>query len=286
MMRTIRDALNQRVLLGDGAITRSLRVPGLDLNRDFFGAEDMVEVLNLTRRSMVRDIHIAFLQSGADIIRTNSLNASPLTLAANGLGDEAFIINYTAAEIAVEAVDSVPGKGRRRFVLGVVRDAGWDVAPGEIEKAVDIQAQGLIAGGVDGIILDVLPGVGRIQAMLSGARKARAALDASASILLQHPHNSANFSDRIRALSDGTVCYRPGNIEKKKWLDEVIAEGRANLVGGGVSPDETQVLDERLRELAEDGFRPMTSWVRREENVDEFQPASSWMEFPEEIVPA
>ena len=156
-MRTAREALSRRVLLCDGPVTRLAGSAGLDAERDFFGVPGLFPVLNVTRPSLILNACRRYLEAGADVLRTNSLGASPLSLAAHGMADEAFIFNYKAAALAAEAVDAVPGNGRRRFVLGIIRDDGWNAPPPEIEQAVDIQAQGLLAGGADALMLDCLP---------------------------------------------------------------------------------------------------------------------------------
>jgi len=282
-MRTIRESLVHRINLADGSVARSLRGADVDPTRDFFGQKDLYEALNLSRLDLVRSAHKAFLEAGADIIRTNTLRANPLSLAAHGMAEEAFILNYQAAQAAAEAVDSVPGRGRRRYVLGLVRDDGWDESPGAVEAAVDAQVQGLIAGGVDGVLLDVLPGVGRIQAMLSGARRARAALNSETAIFLQSIETGPHFGPRTLDASDGVVRYRPGEAKKSAWLDAAVADGRVNLIGGGATPADTKIIDRMLRERAEDNFRPVLGWLRDNAPIDDFQPASSWTRFPREI---
>jgi hypothetical protein len=284
-MRTITEALTHHVMLTDGSITRELKLPELDLDaeRDFFGAAECPEVLNLTRYSKVVDVHKAFLKAGADIVRTNSLRANPLTLRAYGLEDEAFMINFKAAEAAAEAVDSVPGEGRRRFVMGVVRDDGWDIPPGDVEAAASIQVEGLIAGGADGILLDVLPGVGRIQAMLEGANKAREKLNSRIAILLQRIEGGPRFGPRTVDSADGIVQFRPGDARRAAWLDSALRDGTVNLIGGGSLPQHTAALDTLLRDRAEDGFRPVLGWVRDERVVDDLEPVSSWTRFPDPV---
>lgn len=280
-MRTLIEAIDQRVLLTDGSLSRRLRDAQPDLKRDLYGVEECLELLNLTRAQLVRESHRAFLRAGADVIRTNSLQASPLTLARWGLGDLAFYINYAAAELACEAVDSVPGRGRRRFVLGVVRDQGWDAAPAELEAAVAQQVEGLLAGGVDGVALDLVPGTGRAPAFLRGARKAKQKLKALSPIFLQRGHQGVEFSERALELADGLIRYRHGGAEtgsgktagKRDWLKSALA-GQVNLIGGGDSLDATVKLDRALRAIADDGWRPFTEW-RRPEVVDEVTPPSS-----------
>lgn len=273
-MRTIIEALDHRVLLTDGSLARQLQGVALNVKRDFYGAEGCNEVLNLTRAPLIRRIHRSYLEAGADVIRTNSLAAGPLSLAPLGLAEETFYINYSAAQIACEAVDSVPGRGRRRFVLGIVRDHGWDAAPAEVAQAVELQVQGLLAGGADGVVLDIVPGVGRAPMFLNGARRARETLKARASIFLQRGHGEVEFSERSLVQADALIRFRHGSAEKTDWLHPAILRDQVNLIGGGASPADTRKLDQMLRAEAEDGLRPRTAW-QREGPIDEVDPASS-----------
>ncbi len=279
-MRTLREALDHRVLLSDGSVARRIRASDLDVERDFLGAPaDCLAALNLTRARLLRQVHTAYLEAGADVIRTNSLEASPLSLARHGLGESAFYINYSAAEIACTAVDSVPGRGRRRFVLGVVRDQGWDVAPKIIEQAIATQVEGLLAGGADGIALDLVPGTGRTLMFLRGARLAKERVAAQAPVFLQRTGGGTEFSARMTALADGVIRYRHGVAGRATWVADAILKERVNLVGGGDTPQDTARLDGLLRGRAEDGLRPATEW-RRGAAHDEAEPASSTL-YPE-----
>ena len=282
-MRTLSEALDHRVLLCDGSLARQLRAHDLDQARDFLGVPDGIEALSLTRARLLRDLHIAYLEAGADVVRTNTLAASPLTLARFDLGESAFCINYSAAEIACEAVDTVPGQGRRRFVLGVVRDQGWDQAHKVIEDAVSVQVEGLLAGGADGIALDLLAGTGRARIFLTGARRAKERLGARAPVFLQRIPGGAEFSEAMHALADGIIDYRHGPAAperaRREWLEAAIQEEWINLLGGGDTPADTARLDAALRAQAEDGLRPVTAW-RRDPARDETEPASSTL-YPE-----
>jgi methionine synthase I (cobalamin-dependent) len=266
-MRTLSDALQQRVLLADGSLSRQLRAQTFSVDRDLFGVEDCLEVLNVTRAKLVREAHLAYLRAGADVIRTNSLGASPLSLREKGLGEQAFYFNYAAAQIACEAVDAVPGRGRRRFVLGIVRDFGWDENPKTLESAVGLQVEGLLAGGVDGVALDLVPGTGRAPFFLRGALKAKASLKAAAPIFLQCGLTENDFSPRNQELANGLVRFAPGKSLRAERLAQVIREDRINLVGGGSRPEDTLALDHLLRAEAEDSLRPYGA-VWRAEGVE------------------
>jgi len=263
-MRTLLEALDRRVLLTDGAVSRYLRGLDLDKQRDFWGVEDCIEILNVTQAKKVRESYLAFLDAGADVIRTNTFDASPLSLARHGLGEHAFAINYLAAELAAQAVDSVPGRGRRRFVLGVVRDQGWDVAPLVLEQAVTTQVEALLAGGADGVTLDLTPGAGRAAIFLAGAQKAKMRTRSQAPLTLLCAAGAPEFSERAQSQADRVLRFAHGHPQQAtaEWLKRAIDLQGVSLIGGGVTPADTAQLDAQLRQKAEDGLRPWTSWAR------------------------
>lgn len=261
-MRRLEEAMAQRVLLAEGAFSRQLRRHPIDVQRDLWGHEDRLELLCLSRPDWVRGLHEAYLRAGADLVRTHTLEASPLSLAAAGLAQEAFYLNYVAAQLACEAVDAVPGRGRRRFVLGQIRDQGWDAAPGETERAVALQAEALISGGVDGIALDVTPGMGRAPLFLRGAQKARSRLSSHTPIYLQSAPGSRPYSPHRLREADGVILFRSGGRARGDWLARAVEQEGATLIGGGETPAETAELDRHLRLLAEDGLRPLHAAAR------------------------
>lgn len=256
-MRRLEEAMAQRVLLADGAFSRQLRRLPMDVRRDLWGHEDRLELLCLSRPEWIRGLHEAYLRAGADLVRTHTLEASPLSLAEAGLEQEAFFLNYVAAQLACEAVDAVPGRGRRRFVLGLVRDQGWDAAPSEIEQAVALQVEALIAGGADGIALDVTPGLGRARIFVRGAQKARKSLSSLVPIYLQSAPGLKPYSTHLVEQVDGVILFRSGGRARGDWLARAVEQEGATLIGGGDSPADTAELDRYLRLLAEDGLRPL-----------------------------
>jgi 5-methyltetrahydrofolate--homocysteine methyltransferase len=176
-MSRLLEALSERVLLCDGAMGSRVQVLDLDLEKDFWGRENCTEVLNLARPDLVIDIHKGYYAAGADMVETNTFGGSPITLAEFGLQDKAHEINKRAAEHAREAAELFKGDGRERFVLGSVGPGtrlpslghiGYD----EIESALGVQCAGLIAGGVDGILIETCQDPLQIKAAVNAAKAA------------------------------------------------------------------------------------------------------------------
>jgi len=119
-MAKLLDALNDRVLLADGGIGSRVQQMDLDVARDYSGAENCTEVLNLSRPDIVREIHRSFLEAGADIIQTNTFGGSPITLGEfDSLGERADEINRRAVELAREAIEPF-ARERDCYVLGSI----------------------------------------------------------------------------------------------------------------------------------------------------------------------
>ncbi|MBI2158729.1 MAG: homocysteine S-methyltransferase family protein, partial [Candidatus Rokubacteria bacterium] len=77
-MSALRDALGQRILVLDGAMGTMLQAAGLTAD-DFGGGryDGCNEHLNLTRPDVVRTIHAAYLDAGADLVSTNTFGGAP-----------------------------------------------------------------------------------------------------------------------------------------------------------------------------------------------------------------
>src|SRR5688572_9859594 len=147
------DHARERVLLLDGAMGTQIQGRDLTLD-DFWGQENCSEVLNLSRPDLIREIHLGYLRAGADAVETNSFGGSPITLGEFGLHERAVEINRLAAQLAREAVETLAGDGRARFVIGAIGPGTrlpslGHVAYRALESGFALQAQGLIEGGSD-----------------------------------------------------------------------------------------------------------------------------------------
>jgi methionine synthase / methylenetetrahydrofolate reductase(NADPH) len=142
-------ALQERVLVGDGAMGTMLHAAGNSLDR-------ALTELNLSNPALVTTIHESYLSAGADVILTNTFGASRLRLAEQGFGDLVTEINEAGAQLALRARE---GSGRAVFVAGSVAPAVTPSLRRRVEPAARIEALReqiavLAASGVDALILE------------------------------------------------------------------------------------------------------------------------------------
>jgi len=130
------------------------------------------DALNLTRPEIVTDIHNAYLDAGADIIKTNTFSATSIAQADYQMQDISYELNLQGARLARLCADAMTAKtpDKPRFVAGTIGPTnktlsiGSDVEnPGrraitfdELSASYGIAAQGLIDGGVDAIIIETI----------------------------------------------------------------------------------------------------------------------------------
>lgn len=149
------------ILTCDGAMGTMLYSKGIYIDRCF-------DELNLTNPSLVRDVHQGYLQSGADIIESNTFGANWYKLQPHGLEGKLHEINFQGAEIAKQAA------GNKAFVAGSIGPLGRPIEPighitrKEARKAFSDQAKSLYEGGVDLFILETFNDLNEIhQAILA-----------------------------------------------------------------------------------------------------------------------
>src|SRR5579885_1482595 len=111
-----REALDQRVLVADGAMGTALYAKGVFLNRCF-------DELNLSLPALVRDVHQDYIRAGAEIIETNTYGANRKRLAAFGFAEKLRLINQAGVRIAREAARD------QAFVAGCVGPLGVRLTP-------------------------------------------------------------------------------------------------------------------------------------------------------------
>ncbi|HRZ08317.1 MAG TPA: bifunctional homocysteine S-methyltransferase/methylenetetrahydrofolate reductase [Gemmatimonadales bacterium] len=145
------------VHVSDGAMGTLLYSKGIFLNVCY-------DELNLRQPDIIREIHRDYVRAGAELIETNTFGANPLKLAHHGLAADTEAINEAAARLAREAA------GDRAAVVGAIGPLGIRIEPfgetsvAEARAAFARQAAGLLAGGVDGFLLETFSDVEELRA--------------------------------------------------------------------------------------------------------------------------
>ena len=157
------DALDDRVLVCDGAMGTLLYAQGVFINRCF-------DSLNLTDPSRVSTVHDGYVRAGADVIETNTFGANRIKLRAFGLADQMRDINRAGAQLARKAA------GEKAYVAGAIGPLGLRIEPwgktasDEAEAYFREQAEALVEGGVDLLMLETFRDVNEIVAAIAAVR--------------------------------------------------------------------------------------------------------------------
>ena len=168
------EALRERVLLSDGAMGTQLQQAGLEP-----GA--CGEAWNLDAPDKVLAIQRAYVDAGSDCIITNTFGGSRIMLERHDEGGRVRDINRAAAEIARAAFDGRPG-----FVLGDIGPFGGllepygDIPESRVEDAFNEQAEALVAGGVDAVIIETQTALEELGIGIRAAKAAGAPCASSA----------------------------------------------------------------------------------------------------------
>jgi 5-methyltetrahydrofolate--homocysteine methyltransferase len=166
------------VLVFDGATGTSLQLMNLTAE-DFGGAslEGCNEQLVFTRPDAVQTVHRQFLEAGCDVIETDTFGSTSIVLAEYGLEDQAFALNQQAAKLAREMADAYSTPEKPRFVAGSIGPTTKLPTLGHIsfdtlKESFQEQAEGLLAGDVDLMIVETCQDVLQIKAALMGLEAA------------------------------------------------------------------------------------------------------------------
>ncbi|AGX88647.1 homocysteine S-methyltransferase family protein [Candidatus Symbiobacter mobilis] len=172
------ELLQQRILVLDGAMGTMIQRQKLDetqfrgeLLRDWAGAvQGNNELLNLTQPHVIAAIHAQYLESGADLIETNTFGATSIAQGDYGLAHLAIEMNLAAARLACEQRDRFSTPQRPRFVLGAIGPtpktasispdvndpATRNITFEELRQAYLEQARALVQGGVDALLIETI----------------------------------------------------------------------------------------------------------------------------------
>ena len=176
MARDYLQAINTRVVVYDGGMGATLEQ--FDLTAEDYGGlpGKCHEALVLHRPDVIEGVHASMLDAGAEVVETDTFQGSRLKLDEWGLGEHTLEINTTAAQIARRAA------GDERFVAGSIGPTGYlpasedpslgQIRFGELVEVFTEQASGLLAGGVDLLIIETAQDLLEVKAAIFGARAA------------------------------------------------------------------------------------------------------------------
>jgi 5-methyltetrahydrofolate--homocysteine methyltransferase len=136
-----------RTVIFDGAMGTEMMKRGLSQG-------EAPETWNTGRPEVLREIHSAYFDGGADVVSTNSFGATPIRLASHGLADRARELNMAAARLAASC------RPAGKFVAGSLGPTGkflkpqGDFTESQFEETFGVQAAALAEGGADALIIE------------------------------------------------------------------------------------------------------------------------------------
>ena len=169
------ERIKQGVFLLDGAMGTQLIARGV-------GVCTCNDYLNISSPGLVSDVHRAYLQAGSDAVITNTFGANKYTLARHGLVKEVVRINEVGAQIARQAATE------QKYVLGDIGPSGDFLEPlgtlkaDELRDAFARQAEALLAGGVDGLLIETMTALDEVTIAVEAAKSVGGGLPVLASM--------------------------------------------------------------------------------------------------------
>ncbi|MEU9894673.1 methionine synthase [Streptomyces phaeochromogenes] len=173
----LREALATRVVVADGAMGTMLQAQDPTME-DFENLEGCNEILNLTRPDIVRSVHEEYFAVGVDCVETNTFGANHAALAEYDIAERVFELSEAGARIAREVADEFTAStGQQRWVLGSMGPGTKLPTLGHapytlLRDAYQRNAEGMIAGGADALLVETTQDLLQTKASVIGARKA------------------------------------------------------------------------------------------------------------------
>ncbi|WP_371679315.1 methionine synthase [Streptomyces sp. NBC_01276] len=184
----LREALATRVVVADGAMGTMLQAQDPTME-DFQQLEGCNEVLNVTRPDIVRSVHEAYYSVGVDCVETNTFGANFAALAEYDIPERNFELSEAGARIAREVADEFTATtGQQRWVLGSIGPGTklptlGHITYAQIRDAYQINAEGLISGGADALLVETTQDLLQTKSSIIGARRAMEALGVSVPLI-------------------------------------------------------------------------------------------------------
>ncbi|GAA1179985.1 methionine synthase [Streptomyces hebeiensis] len=187
-IEALREALATRVVVADGAMGTMLQAQDPTL-ADFQDLEGCNEILNVTRPDIVRSVHEEYFAVGVDCVETNTFGANFAALGEYDIPERVFELSEAGARIAREAADeATAATGQQRWVLGSMGPGTKLPTLGHapyttLRDAYQQNAEGMIAGGADALLVETTQDLLQTKAAVLGARRALAATGANLPVI-------------------------------------------------------------------------------------------------------
>ena len=288
-MANIQEILKERILILDGAMGSLIQTYKLDeagyrgerfadWPSDVKGNNDL---LVLTQPQIIKDIHTAYLEAGADIVETNTFNATSISMADYGMEELTYEINKAAAQVAREACDEIEAKvaNKPRFVAGVlgptnrtcsispdVNNPGFrNITFDQLKVAYLESMAGLVDGGADIILVETIFDTLNAKAALFAIEEYFAENNMTLPVMISGTITDAsgrtlsgqtaeafwNSLNHINPISFGFNCAL-GAKELRPYIEEIagLANCHINTHPNAGLPNEFGEYDETAEEMA------------------------------------
>ncbi|MGW6567683.1 methionine synthase [Streptomyces sp. NPDC054975] len=173
----LREALATRVVVADGAMGTMLQAQDPSLE-DFQNLEGCNEILNVTRPDIVRSVHQEYFAAGVDCVETNTFGANHAALGEYDIPERVYELSESGARIAREVADEFTAStGQQRWVLGSMGPGTKLPTLGHapytlLRDAYQQNAEGMLAGGADALLVETTQDLLQTKASVIGARRA------------------------------------------------------------------------------------------------------------------
>jgi len=232
-MTTLLDALNDGPLLGDGAMGTVLQ----DRGNTEGGAP---ELWNVEHADVIEAVFEEYAAAGAQLLTTNTFGGTRARLQMHGLEDRVEELNEAAAQLARRVADRHGGV----FVLGDIGPSGelmepmGDLTPEVAQEMFAEQIRGLVAGGVDAILIETMSDLSEVEAAVAAARAVAPELPVLATL---------SFDTNLRTMMGVSPALAVSTL----------SELGVDVIGAncGRGPDEMRLIAAQLVEARGDGVR-------------------------------
>ncbi len=257
MLEEFKNLLKKKILLLDGAMgtmIQRLKLSEIDFKGDNFKnwkkpLKGNNDILNLSKSNVIYDIHTEYLESGSDILETNTFNSTKISQADYGSEDFSYDLNYEGARLARKAVDDFMHRNpkEKKFVAGVlgptnrtcsmspdVNDPGFrNVTFDQLKADYKISIEALIKGGSDFILIetifDTLNAKAALMAIYEQEKKLKKKIHIMVSATITDLSGRTLSGQTLEAFYNSIIFSKPISVGLNcalgpKELDSYVAE--------------------------------------------------------------